>query len=60
MIDLANVDWSLLREQKLWLLTHDNPHAAGLVHLLDSIQDHAVNNGSASEIEVFGNLSQEN
>lgn len=37
------MDWSLLRKQKLWLLTtvKEHPEAEGLVHLLDGIQDFA-------------------
>lgn len=53
-IDIEKIDWSLLRKQKEWLLNQDNENAAGLVHLIDSIQDQAVNTASATEIEVFG------
>jgi hypothetical protein len=55
------VDWALLRQQKSYLLAHANvadmkdiPLIDGLVHLIDAVQDNAVNEGSASEEEVFG------
>lgn len=65
-----NIDWVLLRRQKEWLfkLTNEissNPDAwtdndfdcaDGLLYLLDTIQDYAVDNGDATEFEVFGDL----
>jgi septum formation inhibitor-activating ATPase MinD len=55
------LDWKLLREQKLALLgvlrtipdkvTED--HLTGILHLIDRIQDEAVENGDAAEAEVF-------
>lgn len=49
-----NIDWYLLRQQKLWLLKFDCEQAAGLVSLLDHLQDQAVAQGECSEQEVFG------
>ena len=54
-----NINWALLREQKLWLLTQESPHADGLIHLIDAVQDQAVATGSATEIEVFGVYPEE-
>ncbi|TET59641.1 MAG: hypothetical protein E3J47_08130 [Candidatus Stahlbacteria bacterium] len=57
----ANIDWVLLRKQKLTLLeviipyfgeTEDN--LIGILHLIDSIQDSAVKSGKWTEKEVFG------
>jgi len=62
-VDLGNVDWSLLRKQKLTLLktaqrrtktgaTEAAGHLRGLVHLLDNIQDQAAE--TLGEEVVFG------
>lgn len=58
-LSIPHIDWGLLREQKLWLQTQDSPHAAGLIHLIDAVQDQAVDTGSATEIEVFGVYPEE-
>lgn len=54
---IDNIDWDLLRQQKAWLLTHAIQHqsemAAGLVNLLDELQDQAVQSGT-DELLVFG------
>lgn len=61
-----NIDWKLLREQKLFLYSMaDSPsewqrtNAWGLVHLLYALQDQAVDSGEASEEEVFGPVESE-
>ena len=66
-----NIDWKLLREQKLWLYSVADPTWAGsstepdrtaawgLLALLDAIQDDAVDSGEASEEEVFGPVAFE-
>ena len=59
-IDIGKIDWDMLRQQKAWLLNQDNENAVGLVNLIDHIQDEAVDNGDASEIEVFGVYPEEN
>ena len=59
-VTFNSINWSLLREQKQWLLDQESEHADGLVHLIDAIQDQAVDNGDASELEVFGVNSEEN
>lgn len=62
-----NIDWELLRKQKVWLLllarkAFNNPDAwtdedremfDGLINLIDGIQDYAIDNGDATEQEVF-------
>jgi hypothetical protein len=63
----AEMDWALLREQKAWLVSHANEmvgsdlytpeevaYADGLINLIDSIQDCAVIDGDATDVEVFG------
>lgn len=54
------IDWAQLREQKEWLVDQEAytqaGEATGLVHLLDSIQDAAVNEGIPEDI-VFGELT---
>lgn len=70
-VDVSEVDWELLRKQKLHLLEILNDenssitaehHASieGIVSFLDSIQDGVVDTGKLSEEKVFGELrSQE-
>ena len=57
-MNLATIDWALLRQQKAWLLglvaEAPMPEPQGLVNLIDYIQDTALANGVASEIEIFG------
>lgn len=57
----ANIDWALLRKQKKSLMevtipyfgeTEDN--LTGILHLIDNIQDSAVESGKWTEKEVFG------
>ena len=56
---IEDIDWELLRKQKLWLLQLDDiptpipEEAYGLFHLLDAIQDFAVDVMGVSEKEVF-------
>jgi hypothetical protein len=58
-----NYDWLLLREQKAALLTLIEGNRTsgteaellqGVVHLIDHIQDTAVDHGNATATEVFG------
>ena len=57
---IKRIDWPLLREQKEYCTNEaaNNADAAriydGLLNLLDAIQDAAVKDGLASEVEVFG------
>jgi hypothetical protein len=72
-LDKIGIDWALLRQQKLTLVTlaitppvsvkdADYPleigamveDLSGIINLLDAIQDEAVENGTATEEEVFG------
>ena len=56
---IEDIDWELLRKQKRWLLRLDDiptaipEEAYGLIHLLDAIQDFAVDVMGVSEKEVF-------
>jgi hypothetical protein len=47
------IDWEALRIQKAWLLRQDGAQAAGLLHLIDHIQDRAVECGLPEQL-VFG------
>jgi hypothetical protein len=58
-----NIDWKLLREQKTTLIylgvkntltDHEKLAVNGIIHLIDGLQDEAVNSGTATEEEVFG------
>lgn len=53
---LKRVDWKLLRSQKAWLVHAATPEADGLTMLLDALQDAVVEDGIATEKEVFGAL----
>jgi len=57
------IDWALLRHQKQYLraMLYDRDRCAdeievlaGVIHLIDHIQDEAVVTRTATELEVFG------
>lgn len=60
---LCGIDWDLLREQKRWLLNlrpceqcglvEGNDEVEGLLSLIDSLQDFAVDRLGKLEVEVF-------
>jgi hypothetical protein len=56
---ISKTNWELLRNQKEWLWNQESDKAIGLVHFLDAIQDAAVEDGIATELEVFGELTDE-
>jgi len=42
-VEMSNIDWPLLREQKAWLEVQQAVEPAeGLLHLLDSLMDQAA------------------
>lgn len=57
-IELPNIDWVLLRDQKQALLqcisNEDDTLLEGLLSLIDHIQDSAVETNQYTELEVFG------
>ena len=50
---ICNIDWHLLREQKRWLVEQSGKEAEGLLNLIDSLQDFAVDRLGEIETEVF-------
>lgn len=57
----ANIDWALLRKQKKSLMEVIVPYfgeieenLTGILHLIDNIQDSAVESGKWTEKEIFG------
>ena len=56
---ISNTNWELLRKQKEWLLNNGSDEAMRLAHYLDAIQDAAVEDGLATKLEVFGELTDE-
>ena len=57
----SNIDWDLLRKQKLSLIEATIPYfgeiednLTGILHLIDNIQDSAVKSGKWTEREIFG------
>lgn len=68
-LDASRIDWTVLRSQKLWLLDQNTSESTdeiafeateGLLSFLDYVQDSAVDQGLASEEEVFGFSSAPN
>lgn len=57
---VKSLDWEMLREQKSYLWNEacndreNGDICAGMVNLIDALQDAAVADGIATEIEVFG------
>ena len=58
---MKKIDWNLLRKQKRSLLKAINNDTSGgkddlvgLLHLIDHLQDNAVETGEATEVQVFG------
>ena len=51
----GSIDWALLARQKRWLLerAQTSEEAAGLLELLDAIQDTAVDRAGVPEAVVF-------
>ena len=50
---IAGIDWDRLREQKRWLVEQGGVEAAGLLNLIDSLQDFAVDRLGKLQVEVF-------
>lgn len=55
---IKNIDWKLLEVQKQFLIDFNHPHSDGIVSLIDSIQDYAVDELGMDENVVF-NFSKE-
>ncbi len=60
-MDMSRIDWNLLAKQKQWLLGHaqTSPEAAGLVELLDWLQDTAVDKFGLPEGTVFPGIDRD-
>ncbi len=50
--------WQLLRKQKAWLVAQHTDEGEGLLSLIDSIQDQAVDTGQVDQYDVFGTASE--
>lgn len=53
-MDFDFVDWELFREQKLWLIAQQGEQAAGIINMMDSIQDAAFATGRYTEEQIYG------
>jgi hypothetical protein len=51
---INKIDWKLLQQQKAWLLYKDEEYADGIINIIDSIQDYAVDELGIDEDLVFG------
>lgn len=51
---ISRINWALLREQKLHLMGTGVRLDEGLLNMIDAIQDAVVDDGIATEKEVFG------
>ena len=54
---MNRIDWNLLSKQKEWLLQQPSEEAAGLVEMLDWLQDHAVDREGIPETTVFPTMN---
>lgn len=52
--DFDNINWELFREQKTWLVLRNDEVSAGILHMMDSIQDTAFATGRFSEEQIYG------
>ena len=50
---LKDLDWDMLWQQKQWLIKQKTDEAKGLMHLLDDLQDVAVETYGYEENKVF-------
>lgn len=63
---LQQTDWKLFREQKgelsnIRILTDEQQDAvAGIINFIDALQDAVVEEGTATEQQVFGDLNDDN
>ena len=55
---ISRMNWRLLTEQKEWLLNDGSDKAMGLAHVIDSIQDYAVDELCIDESIVFNNINE--
>jgi len=61
MLDFSfdSIDWELFREQKTWLVVQNDEHSAGILNMMDSIQDAAFATGKYSEEQIYGKISED-
>jgi len=50
---IKRMDWEMLRQQKQFLIDLNHHHADGIVHLIDAMQDYAVDELGIDENVVF-------
>lgn len=54
---ISRMNWGLLIEQKEWLLNDGSDEAMGLAHVIDAMQDYAVDELGIDEDIVFNNIN---
>jgi hypothetical protein len=54
MTFLKYMDWALLRKQKQWLMERECEEADGILNLIDTLQDYAIDEMGVDEYVVFG------
>lgn len=61
MLDFSfdSIDWELFREQKTWLVVQNDEHSAGILNMMDSIQDAAFATGKYREEQIYGKCTEE-
>lgn len=57
--DFDGIDWALFREQKTWLIVKNDEMSAGILHMMDTIQDAAFATGKYSEEQIYGKCTDE-
>ena len=54
-----SIDWELFREQKTSLIVKDDELSAGILHMMDAIQDAAFETGKYTEEQIYGKMSED-
>ena len=53
------IDWALFREQKTQLILKNDELSAGILNLMDAIQDAAFETGKYTEEQIYGKMSED-
>lgn len=58
MTFIKYIDWPLLRKQKQWLMAQECEEAEGILTLIDTLQDYAIDEMGVNEYVVFGETEE--
>lgn len=54
-----NIDWELFRQQKTSLVLRNDELSAGILHMMDDIQDTAFATGKFTEEQIYGKVVED-